>query len=40
MAKKHVCLKCGWEGKPIIMEPAQKTCPKCGSVQLKKLDEK
>ena len=39
MAKKYVCLKCGWKGKPIIFEPAQKVCPKCGSVQLKKLDE-
>ncbi len=38
MAKKYECLHCGWIGKPIILEPAQKVCPKCGSVQLKKLD--
>ena len=34
---KYECLKCGWTGKPIIMEPVTKVCPKCGSVQLKKL---
>lgn len=28
---------CGWEGKPVIMEPAQKVCPKCGSVRLEKV---
>ena len=38
MAKKYKCLKCGWEGKPAILEPAQKVCPKCGGVQLKKLE--
>jgi Zn finger protein HypA/HybF involved in hydrogenase expression len=30
--------QCGWSGKPMIMEPAQKVCPKCGSVRLEKLD--
>jgi predicted RNA-binding Zn-ribbon protein involved in translation (DUF1610 family) len=34
---KYECLKCGWTGKPIVMEPVTKVCPKCGSVQLKKL---
>lgn len=31
------CLNCGWEGKPMIMEPATKVCPRCGSVRLEKL---
>jgi len=34
---KFRCLGCGWEGKPMIMEPATKVCPKCGSVRLEKL---
>jgi len=38
MAKKYQCLKCGFIGKPIKMEPAQLVCPKCGSVLLKKLE--
>ncbi len=33
---KFAC-RCGWVGKPMIMEPATKVCPKCGSVQLEKL---
>ena len=35
---KFRCLQCGREGKPIIMEPVTKVCPKCGSVQLEKLE--
>lgn len=34
---KFRCSQCGWEGKPIIMEPATKACPKCASVRLEKL---
>jgi len=34
---KFRCLQCRWEGKPIIMEPVTKVCPKCGSVRLEKL---
>jgi hypothetical protein len=30
-------MQCSWEGKPMIMEPAAKVCPKCGSVRLEKL---
>lgn len=34
---KFRCVQCSWEGKPVIMEPATKVCPKCGSVRLDKL---
>ncbi len=37
---KFRCLQCSQEIKPIIMEPAQKVCPKCGSVRLEKLEAK
>ena len=34
---KYRCLQCGRDVKPMIMEPATKVCPKCGSVRLEKL---
>lgn len=34
---KFRCLQCGREVKPVIMEPATKVCPKCGSVRLEKM---
>ena len=34
---KYECLQCGWVGKPEILEPATKVCPKCGSVRLRKI---
>lgn len=34
---KYECMQCGWVGKPMVMEPATKACPKCGSVKLRKL---
>jgi DNA-directed RNA polymerase subunit RPC12/RpoP len=34
---KYECMQCGWTGKPMVMEPATKVCPKCGSVRLNKL---
>ena|GEM_PF-1464769 len=34
---KYRCCKCGWVGKPIVMEPATKVCPKCGGVRLEKI---
>jgi len=34
---KYECLKCGWTGKPLVMQPVTRVCPKCGSVQLEKI---
>jgi len=34
---KFRCMQCGKEVKPMIMEPATRVCPKCGSVRLEKL---
>jgi len=39
MKKKYMCLNCGRIVKPIIMEPATRVCPKCGSVRLKKVED-
>ena len=34
---KFKCEKCGWQGKPIFMEPATRLCPNCRGVNLKKV---
>ncbi len=34
---KYECVKCGWTGKPLVMQPVTRVCPKCGSVQLEKV---
>ena len=34
---KFKCEKCGWEGKPIFMEPATRLCPSCKGTNLKKV---
>ena len=37
---KYRCLSCGWEGKPLFMQPSSRVCKKCGSVNLKKIKER
>ena len=34
---KYKCEACGWEGKPLFMEPATRLCPKCKSIKVKKI---
>ncbi len=34
---KYQCQACGWEGKPIFMEPATRMCQSCRSINVKKM---
>jgi predicted RNA-binding Zn-ribbon protein involved in translation (DUF1610 family) len=34
---RYKCDACGWEGKPLFMEPATRLCPNCRSVNVKKI---
>jgi predicted Zn-ribbon and HTH transcriptional regulator len=34
---QYKCDKCGWEGKPLFMEPATRMCPKCRNINVKKV---
>ncbi|MBI4173293.1 MAG: hypothetical protein HY519_01085 [Candidatus Aenigmarchaeota archaeon] len=33
---KYKCETCGFEGKPLFMEPATRLCPACKGIRMKK----